>query len=101
MPCDPAEPWGRIILGLCLSTARYHEQALIELRYGLACRGTRGSNPVSLQRRVGANFQFLSGGLNRSVPVGRAPHDDIRGATFPCRAPMLMGRAGVRASVGT
>src|SRR5262249_24439835 len=34
---------------------------------------------ISLQRRVGANFQFLSGGLNRSVPVGRAAHGDIRG----------------------
>jgi adenylate cyclase len=28
---DPAEPWGRMALGLCLSTARHHEQALAEL----------------------------------------------------------------------
>ncbi|HEV7266572.1 MAG TPA: tetratricopeptide repeat protein [Falsiroseomonas sp.] len=29
---DPAEPWGRMMLGLCLSTARQHAQALVELR---------------------------------------------------------------------
>ena len=58
--------------------------------------GSRAEVLEVRKRRVEANFQFLSGGLNRSVPVGRAPHDDIRGATFPCRAPMLMGRAGCR-----
>ncbi|WP_270938400.1 tetratricopeptide repeat protein [Falsiroseomonas oryzae] len=29
---DPSEPWARMTLGLCLSTARQHAQALVELR---------------------------------------------------------------------
>lgn len=29
---DPAEPWGRMMLGLCLSSTRQHAQALVELR---------------------------------------------------------------------
>ena len=32
---DPAEPWARMTLGLCLSTALRHERALVELRAAL------------------------------------------------------------------
>jgi adenylate cyclase len=32
---DPMDPWGRMILGLCLSTGRHHERALVELRAAL------------------------------------------------------------------
>ncbi len=32
---DPAEPWARMTLGLCLSTALQHERALVELRAAL------------------------------------------------------------------
>lgn len=32
---DPAEPWARMTHGICLSTARQHEAALVELRAAL------------------------------------------------------------------
>lgn len=32
---DPAEPWARMMLGLCLSNARQHGRALVELRAAL------------------------------------------------------------------
>jgi len=32
---DPSEPWARMTLGLCLSSARQHERALAELRAAL------------------------------------------------------------------
>ncbi len=33
--CGPGDPWARMTLGLCLSTARQHERALVELRAAL------------------------------------------------------------------
>ena len=62
--------------------------------------GSRAEVLEVRKRRVEANFQFLSGGLNRSVPVGRAAHDDIRGDISVPRS-YVNGTSWVQASVGT
>jgi adenylate cyclase len=53
---DPAEPWARMTLGLCLSTARQHERALAELR------ATLDLNPCFALGRTAFGWALLRAG---------------------------------------
>jgi adenylate cyclase len=76
---DPAEPWGRMVLGLCLSTARHHEQALIELRAALDI------NPNFALGRTALGWALLRAGQIEAAieetgkPLRMSPMDSFAG----------------------
>jgi adenylate cyclase len=76
---DPAEPWGRMVLGLCRSTARHHEQALVELRAALDI------NPNFALGRTALGWGLLRAGQIEAAiaetvkPLRMSPMDSFAG----------------------
>jgi adenylate cyclase len=88
---DPAEPWGRMVLGLCLSTARHHEQALIELRAALDI------NPNFAVGRMALGWGLLRAGQieaaidETSKPLRMSPMDSFAGLYTAIHGLALLG----------
>jgi adenylate cyclase len=76
---DPVEPWGRMMLGLCQSTARRHEQALAELRAALDI------NPNFALGRTALGWGLLRAGQIEAAieetakPLRMSPMDSFAG----------------------
>jgi adenylate cyclase len=76
---DPADPWGRMVLGLCLSTAGQHEQALAELGAALEI------NPNFALGRTALGWGLLRAGQievaieETGKPLRMSPMDSFAG----------------------
>jgi adenylate cyclase len=88
---DPAEPWGRMILGLSLSTARHHEQALVELRAALDI------NPNFALGRMALGWGLLRAGQIEAAieetgkPMRMSPMDSFAGIYTAIHGLALLG----------
>ena len=76
---DPAEPWGRMILGLCLSTARHHEQALVELGAALDINPNFALGRMALGRGLLRAGQVEAAIAETSKPLRMSPMDSFAG----------------------
>jgi len=76
---DAAEPWARMMSGLCLSTARHHEQGLSELRAALEI------NPNFALGRMALGWALLRAGQTEAAieetakPLRMSPLDSFAG----------------------
>ena len=88
---DPAEPWGRMILGLGLSAARRHEQALVELRAALDI------NPNFALGRAALGWGLLRAGQIEAAieetakPLRMSPMDSFAGVYTAIHGLALLG----------
>jgi TolB-like protein len=88
---DPAEPWGRMILGLSLSTARHHEQALVEFGAALDI------NPNFALGRMALGWGLLRAGqieaaiAETSKPLRMSPMDSFAGIYTAIHGLALLG----------
>ena len=88
---DPAEPWARMVLGLCHSNARQHERALAELRTA------RELNPNSAMGRTALGWALLRAGhgVEAVAETGRAlrmsPLDSFAGIYTSVHGLALLG----------
>jgi adenylate cyclase len=76
---DPAEPWGRMILGLCLSTARHHEQALVELGVALDINPNFALGRTALGWGLLRAGQFEVAIAETGKPLQMSPMDSFAG----------------------
>ncbi len=76
---DPAEPWGRMILGLCLSTARHHEQALVELGAALDLNPNFALGRTALGWGLLRAGQFDAAIVETAKPLRISPMDSFAG----------------------
>lgn len=88
---DPMDPWGRMILGLCLSTARQHERALTELRTALDI------NPNFALGRTALGWALLRAGEFEAAieesrkPLRMSPIDNFSGVYTMVHGLALLG----------
>ena len=88
---DPAEPWARMVLGLCHSNARQHERALAELHTA------RELNPNSAMGRTALGWALLRAGRGEEAvaETGRAlrmsPLDSFAGIYTSVHGLALLG----------
>ena len=88
---DPAEPWGRMILGLSLSTARHHDQALVELGAALDINPNFALGRMALgwgQLRAG---QIEAAIEETSKPMRMSPMDSFAGIYTAIHGLALLG----------
>jgi adenylate cyclase len=76
---DPAEPWGRMILGLCLSTARHQEQALVELGAALEINPNFALGRMALGWGLLRAGQFEAAIVETGKPLRMSPMDSFTG----------------------
>jgi len=88
---DPAEPWGRMVLGLCLSTARHHEQALVELRAGLEINPNFALGQTALGWGLLRAGQFETAIAETSKPLRMSPMDSFTGIYTAIHGLALLG----------
>jgi adenylate cyclase len=88
---DPAEPWGRMMLGLSLSTARHHEQALVQLEAALEI------NPNFALGRTALGWGLLRAGQIEAAiaetgkPLRMSPMDSFAGIYTAIHGLALLG----------
>jgi adenylate cyclase len=88
---DPAEPWGRMILGLCLSTARHHEQALVELGAALDINPNFALGRMALGWGLLRAGQFEAAIAETSKPLRMSPMDSYAGIYTAIHGLALLG----------
>ena len=88
---DPAEPWGRMVLGLSLSTARHHEQALIELRASLYINPNFALGRMALGWGLLRAGQFDAAIEETSKPLRMSPMDSFAGIYTAIHGLALLG----------
>jgi TolB-like protein len=76
---DPMDPWGRMILGLCLSTGRQHERALAELRTALEINPNFALGRTALGWALVRAGQFEAAIAETSKPLRMSPIDSFAG----------------------
>jgi TolB-like protein len=88
---DPGDPWARMTLGLCLSTARQHERALVELRAALDL------NPSFALGRTAFGWALLRAGrfeeaiAESGMAVRMSPMDSFAGIYTAIHGLALLG----------
>jgi adenylate cyclase len=88
---DPAEPWGRMILGLCLSTARHHEQALVELGAALEINPNFALGRMALGWGLLRAGQFEAAITETGKPLRMSPMDSFAGIYTAIHGLALLG----------
>src|SRR6516165_1628991 len=88
---DPAEPWGRMILGLCLGTARHHEQALVELGAALDINPNFALGRMALGRGLLRAGQVEAAIAETSKPLRMSPMDSFAGIYTAIHGLALLG----------
>ena len=88
---DSAEPWGRMMLGLCLSTARRHEQALVELRASLDINANFALGRTALGWGLLRAGQIEAAIEETSKPLRMSPMDSFAGIYTQVHGLALLG----------
>src|SRR6266700_71439 len=88
---DSAEPWGRMVLGLCLSTARHHEQALVELGAALDINPNFALGRMALGWGLLRAGQFEAAIAETSKPLRMNPMDSFAGIYTAVHGLALLG----------
>ncbi len=88
---DSAEPWGRMVLGLCLSTARHHEQALVELGAALDINPNFALGRMALGWGLLRAGQFEAAIAETSKPLRMSPMDSFAGIYTAVHGLALLG----------
>ena len=88
---DPAEPWGRMMLGLSLSTGRRHEQALVELRAALDINPNFALGRTALGWALLRAGQFDAAIEESSKPLRMSPMDSFAGIYTATHGLALLG----------
>jgi TolB-like protein len=76
---DPAEPWARMVLGLCLSHARRHEPALIELAAALEINPNFALGRTALGWALLRVGEFEAAIAETGRPLRMSPVDSFAG----------------------
>jgi adenylate cyclase len=88
---DPAEPWGRMILGLCLSSARHHEQGLVELSAALEINPNFALGRMALGWGLLRAGQFEAAIAETGKPLRMSPMDSFAGIYTAIHGLALLG----------
>jgi len=88
---DPAEPWARMVLGLCLSHARRHEQALIELAAALEINPNFALGRTALGWGLLRAGQFEAAIQETGKPLRLSPLDSFAGLYTAIHGLALLG----------
>jgi adenylate cyclase len=88
---DPAEPWGRMMLGLCLSSARHHEQALAELGAALDINPNFALGRTALGWGLVRAGQFEAAIAETAKPLRMSPMDSFAGIYTAIHGLALLG----------
>jgi adenylate cyclase len=88
---DPAEPWARMVLGLCLSHARRHEQALIELAAALEINPNFALGRTALGWGLLRAGQFEAAVHETGKPLRLSPMDSFAGIYTAIHGLALLG----------
>ena len=89
---DTAEPWSRMMLGLCLSTASYHQQALGELQAALELNSNFALGRTLLGWALLRAGSYDAAIAETGKPLRMSPMDsfagiDTRSMVSPCSVP--------------
>jgi adenylate cyclase len=76
---DQTEPWGRMMLGLCLSTGRHHEQGLAELRAALEINPNFALGRMALGWGLVRAGQIEAAIEETAKPLRMSPMDSFAG----------------------
>ncbi|MBV8740125.1 MAG: hypothetical protein JO007_23290 [Alphaproteobacteria bacterium] len=88
---DPAEPWGRMVLGLCLSHTRRHEQAMIELGAALEINPNFALGRTALGWALLRAGQFEAAIAETGKPLRMSPMDSFAGIYTAIHGLALLG----------
>lgn len=88
---DPAEPWARMVLGLCHSHARRHEQALIELAAALEINPNFALGRTALGWGLLRAGQFEAAIKETGKPLRLSPMDSFAGIYTAIHGLALLG----------
>jgi adenylate cyclase len=88
---DPAEPWGRMVRGLCLSTKRRHEQALVELNTALEINPNFALGRTALGWALLRAGQFDEAIEQSGKPLQMSPTDSFAGIYTAIHGLALLG----------
>jgi adenylate cyclase len=88
---DPTEPWARIVLGLCLSHARHHEPAFVELRTALEINPNFALGRTALGWALLRAGQFEAAIQETGKPLKLSPMDSFAGIYTAIHGLALLG----------
>ncbi|MBV9247628.1 MAG: hypothetical protein JO227_00060 [Acetobacteraceae bacterium] len=88
---DPAETWGRMILGLSLSQAGHHERAMVELRVSLDINPNFALGRAVLGWALLRAGQFDAAIAETSKPLRMSPVDSFAGIYTSIHGLALLG----------